>query len=202
MAISKVVYKSSPSATPVTWMDATSATAAASDITAPKTAMLADGVMTTGTGSSGASNWTLLTSKEYTRSTTDTSQVRIENLELTLSDYNDKNIMLWVHIRDKAGKRNGYFYGHDAIFLSYGLANNSTGNITTKPFVTYYTNSSGAYAGGSASYGVYARGLYYTSDNHYVEIYERYNSGYGTINGTYKVEVYKLTIPTGFLVFD
>lgn len=53
MAISKVVYKSSASATPVTWMDATPATAAAADITAPKTAMLADGVVTTGTGTGG-----------------------------------------------------------------------------------------------------------------------------------------------------
>ncbi len=51
MAISKVIYKSSANATPETWMDATTATAAAADITAPKTAMLADGVMTTGMGS-------------------------------------------------------------------------------------------------------------------------------------------------------
>ena len=53
MAISKVVYKESANATPVTWMDATSATASASDITAPKTAMLANGVLTTGTGGGG-----------------------------------------------------------------------------------------------------------------------------------------------------
>ena len=53
MAISKIIYKSSPSATPETWMDVTGATAAASDITAPKTAMLANGVVTTGTGNSG-----------------------------------------------------------------------------------------------------------------------------------------------------
>lgn len=53
MAISKVIYKSSASATPVTWMDATPATAAAADITSPKTAMLADGVITQGTGSGG-----------------------------------------------------------------------------------------------------------------------------------------------------
>lgn len=53
MAISKVIYKSSPNATPETWMDATTATAAAADITSPKTAMLADGVMTTGTGTGG-----------------------------------------------------------------------------------------------------------------------------------------------------
>lgn len=55
MAISKIVYKESPEAPPVTWMDATTATAAAADIMAPKTAMLADGVMTTGTGSGGGS---------------------------------------------------------------------------------------------------------------------------------------------------
>lgn len=53
MAVSKVVYKSSSSAQGVTWMDATSATAAASDIIAPKTAMLANGVVTEGTGSGG-----------------------------------------------------------------------------------------------------------------------------------------------------
>lgn len=53
MAISKVVYKSSASATPVTWIDATPATAAAADIISPKTAMLADGVVTQGSGSGG-----------------------------------------------------------------------------------------------------------------------------------------------------
>lgn len=50
MAISKITYKSSPSATPETWMDSTGATAEAADIVAPKTAMLADGVVTEGTG--------------------------------------------------------------------------------------------------------------------------------------------------------
>lgn len=53
MAISKIIYKESANATPEVWMDATSATAAAADITAPKTAMLANGVVTTGTGSGG-----------------------------------------------------------------------------------------------------------------------------------------------------
>lgn len=57
MAISKIVYKSSASATPVTWMDATSATATAADIISPKTAMLADGVVTEGTGTGGGGSW-------------------------------------------------------------------------------------------------------------------------------------------------
>lgn len=53
MAISKIIYKTSPQDAGTVWMDATPATATASDITAPKTAMLADGVLTTGTGSGG-----------------------------------------------------------------------------------------------------------------------------------------------------
>ena len=59
MAVSKVVYKESANATPVTWMDATSATASASNIISPYTAMLANGVVTTGTGTGGggASNF-------------------------------------------------------------------------------------------------------------------------------------------------
>lgn len=64
MAISKVVYKSSANATPEVWMDATTATAAAADITAPKTAMLADGVMTTGTGSGGGGGITPAPAKD------------------------------------------------------------------------------------------------------------------------------------------
>ena len=64
MAISKVIYKSSANATPETWMDATTATAAAADITSPKTAMLADGVMTTGTGSGGESREDLCEAKD------------------------------------------------------------------------------------------------------------------------------------------
>lgn len=47
MAISKIILNG------VTQMDATPATAGAADIMAPKTAMLADGVLTTGTGSGG-----------------------------------------------------------------------------------------------------------------------------------------------------
>ena len=47
MAISKITLNGT------TLMDATTATAAAGDITAPKTAMLADGVVTTGTGTGG-----------------------------------------------------------------------------------------------------------------------------------------------------
>lgn len=70
MAISKVIYKSSPLATPETWIDATPATAAAADIVAPKTAMLADGVLTTGTGSGGSGGASNLVKGTFTGTTT------------------------------------------------------------------------------------------------------------------------------------
>lgn len=53
MPISKIIYKSSDQATGEIWMDSTPATAAAADILAPKTALLANGVLTTGTGTGG-----------------------------------------------------------------------------------------------------------------------------------------------------
>lgn len=53
MPISKIIFKASAQATPETWMDSTPATAAAADILAPKTALLANGVLTTGTGTGG-----------------------------------------------------------------------------------------------------------------------------------------------------
>lgn len=53
MPISKIIYKASDQATGEIWMDSTPATAAAADILAPKTALLANGVLTTGTGTGG-----------------------------------------------------------------------------------------------------------------------------------------------------
>lgn len=61
MAISKITLNGT------TLMDATTATAAAADIIAPKTAMLANGVVTTGTGSGGGGGGgsTLIASGTY-----------------------------------------------------------------------------------------------------------------------------------------
>lgn len=153
--------------------------------------------------SSGGSNWTLLATTEYTVNTTNTSNQSVGNIQLTLSDYNDPQTVLWVHIRDKAGKRAGYIYGSDALFFHFALANGTTTSSTTRPGSLFYVNSSGNYAiNGSVGYGVYAYRLYYTSSSHYVQIYSRYNSSYGTINGTFKVDVYKLTMPSGMTLFE
>ena len=149
----------------------------------------------------GGSNWTLLASTDFTVNTTSTSNTSVGNITLNLSDYNDYQTILWVHIRDKAGKRTGYFYGSDTMFFHYNLANNSTGASSIRAVVLFNVNSTGSYSETATAYGVYAHRLYYTSSNHYVQIYSRYNSSYGTINGTFKVDVYKLTMPSGMTLF-
>lgn len=141
-------------------------------------------------------NWTLLASQEYTVNTTSTSATSIDNIELNQSDIIDPEIPIWVHIRDKAGKRNGYFYGNDYVFVNAVRANNATDAFTATMNALTYVNSSGNYVTYTgSSYGVYARYLQHTASNHYIQIYRRYNSNYGTINGTFKVDVYKLTKP-------
>ena len=84
MAVSKVVYKSSANATPVVWMDSTPATATAADIISPKTAMLANGVVTTGTGSGGASN---IVTGTFTASSTEQGSAKTITLPYTGSGY-------------------------------------------------------------------------------------------------------------------
>ena len=48
MAISKIIYKSSPSATPVTWMDVTTDTVTAATLVDGETATKNDGTKVTG----------------------------------------------------------------------------------------------------------------------------------------------------------
>ena len=141
--------------------DVTATTAAASDVASGKIFFAADGTQTIGTASGGGSgsSWEYLTSAEYSVSTTSTSNATVGDITLDLSKYNNKNLMLWVHIRDKAGKRDGYYYGSDTIFFSYQLANNSTNSLSVRPVMTFTVNSSGAYSGTVTSYGVYAYSL-------------------------------------------
>lgn len=153
-------------------------------------------------GGGGGSNWTLLATQEYTVSTTSTSNTSVGDITLTLGDYADPQTVLWVHIRDKAGKRAGYFYGSDTMFFHYQLANGNTNSLSTRPVMVFYGNDSNNYSGGATAYGVYPYRLYYTSTYHYLDIYSRYTASYGTIDGTFKVEVYKLTMPSGMTLFE
>ncbi len=154
------------------------------------------------TGTYEPSNWKKIATQDFTLNTTETTNTKLGDVTLTLSEYNNHEILVWVHIRDKAGKRAGYFYGTDTIFFPYLLANNDTSYVGTRPVMAFTYTSNNAYSGALQAYGIYGYRLYYTSSNHFVRLYYRYSSTYTlTINGTYQCDVYTLTLPTGMTLF-
>lgn len=190
MAISKIIYKTSPQDTGTVWMDATPATAAAADILAPKTAMLADGVMTTGTGSGGGGGGlTLLATDEVTVSTTSTSSTTIKSLNLLGITATDKLFLVFIY--DKAGPRNGYFYSSAVVFANMFAKNGISGATSSVGKIIYSLGSGGAWTTTANNYGVFANEYSYAGA---LNINARYGSSYGTIDGTYAIEVYQIDI--------
>ena len=199
MAYSKVIFNGN------TIMDATTATAAAADITAPKTAMLADGVMTTGTGSGGSgggSDYTLIASEEVEVDTTSTTATTL--VEIPTPEGQDMfDAMYYIRIRDKAGKRAGYYYGADTWIVNQMKANGTSSFFQMCPTILYAVNSSGKFVGGANSstgyatsggsaYGVYVSSILIGGS---IRIQAKYSSSLGTISGTFSIEVYKLKWP-------
>lgn len=135
------------------------------------------------------SSYTLLYSTEVSANTTSTSTSTL----VTLTDSFLSTDIIYVKIRDKAGKRSGYFYGTDTIFLPQATSQNNN-----KPGRNcYYLDSSGVLKNfvslqANTAYGVFANQL---GTNGQIPIAVRYNSSYGTINGTYSVKVYQLKYP-------
>lgn len=183
------------------FVDVTPTTATASDVASGKIFYTADGTQTTGTASGGGgSNWTHLGSTELTVNTTSTSAASAGTISCGTTAA-DKDAIIYVRIRDKEGKRAGYFAGSDAYFMNYNKANASTSAFAVPAVMCYRYTTSSAWAGTAGQYGVYG---YSISNAGVVTIRRRYNSNYSlTINSTYQVDVFKLTYPTGYpAVFD
>lgn len=142
----------------------------------------------------------LLGSKEYTDSYDSTTAASATTLALGSAAYTSSGI-IYVKIRDKAGKRNGYFYGTDVFMFNRYPAEGATttlsinGNGKAGISNTYRTESDGTFTTYSAynGYGEYAYSL---SSGGTLTIRHRYNATYTlTINGTYIVQAYLLTGP-------
>lgn len=149
------------------------------------------------TASETGSSWKLLGSTEITTSSTSTTATSVGTL--TIPEAWDANKIILVRVRDKAGKRAGYFYGSDSFFLNYQDASGGTSTITYAGRLIHRCTSSGAYSSyvgaTTTGYGVYG---YSISAAGVVNIYRRYNSNYSlTINGTYIVEVWALDYEPG-----
>lgn len=135
------------------------------------------------------SSYVKLAEQEFTVNTSNTSQVNVGTMNV--SGIYTKDQYIFVTIRDKAGKRNGYFFGTDNIYANGNAANGSTSSFSTAGRLVYLCDSSGNYVEQSAAYGVYS--TYITSAG-VLGIVSRYHSTYSlTINGTYVVTVWGLS---------
>ncbi len=150
-------------------------------------------------GGGGTSSWTLLASEDITANIDSTTQTTLTDISCGSSAWT-KTKIIYVRIRDKAGKRAGYFYGSDVFFINSNAANESTGNFTAggRIMLTYSTSSTWSLASGTG-YGVWAQVLRSSGS---IGIYAKYSSSSLTINGTYKCEVYALDYPDGVSPFD
>lgn len=149
-------------------------------------------------------NYTFLHSEDIDVTTTSTSAITVKNI--SNSAFVRQDAMILVRVRDKAGKRNGYFYESDVIFLPVASrsSNNNAGRklyrIDNSGNVIVYDITS---AGITGVYGVCARKITALNPTDTIEIVARYNSSNtGTIDGTYTVEVYALSFPDNVSPFD
>lgn len=157
-------------------------------------------------GGGGASSWTKVAETSYQVSTTSTSAETVATWETGHSEIWTSNKIVYIRIRDTAGKRSGYFYGTDAFYLNYiaknspdSSTNTSSGLIISSWSVSSSGNYAWRYGYNTTGYGVYPD-QFYTDGK--IRIRSRYNGTYSlTINGTYKVEVYLLDPAGGVPIF-
>lgn len=179
--------------------DASVTTAVSSDVASGKLFLASDGTVTTGTASGGGgSSYTLVTTQDIAINHSSTSSTSYGTISL---GYHTKDEILYVCIRDKAGKRAGYFYGSDNFIIDYMYGNGSASLQSFLPRAIYgcdgngklaNANSTSSFTSTTSSYGVIATSI---NKSGVIGITAKYNSAYGTINGTFRVEVYKLLWP-------
>lgn len=156
-------------------------------------------------GGGGDSAWTKVAETSYQVSTTSTSAITVATWATGHSELWTSDKIVYVRVRDTAGKRNGYFYGSDNFFINqYPKNGATTSSSTTAARYIHRYGTIGQYTafsiGASNGYGVYLRTVY--SDGQII-IGARYSSTYSnTIDGTYSVEVYLLDPPTGAPIFE
>lgn len=137
-------------------------------------------------GSGGGSSYKLLAKQEFTVNTESTSETNVGTISAGTVAY-DSSKLIYVRVRDKAGVRDGYFTEFGAWFPNPYQYKGSTVNLNTCGKLVI-----GKGTVGSSAYGVYPVSI---GTDGTVTIKAKYNSTYGTINGTYVVEVYALDWP-------
>lgn len=197
-----------------TFTDTTPTTASASDVSQGKYFFTASGVLTLGTNQGGSgsvtqdqdgfivlppdgsggggSSYTLLGTEEITVSTSSTSTITIDNSQMVLARESHTDKILYIQVRDKAGKRNGCFFGMDMYWKQPVGGSASNDYRQSEVFVT---NASGVVQIISTSqYGVFPKSPpTFSSGSVTITMAARcYSSYFSEIDGTYVVNVYDL----------
>lgn len=151
-------------------------------------------------GSSGSGGgWELIKSEERNIKYTNTSTRDI----VTISCGNDvwtKDDAILVHIRAKSGKRNGYFYGSDTLCINSNAANNVTDYFAYLAYVIFSVDDNGNFTAAQALYGITG---YRIASNGDITLRARYGASTSrTIDDTFVIDVYKLTLPNGKKFFE
>lgn len=133
----------------------------------------------------GVAKCKLLASEEFTVNTSSTSSIDVGAVAAGAAAYTSDKI-IYVRVRDKAGVRNGNFTESDSWFINPYPAKGQTYDANSA------TMSYGKGEIGTSKCGVYPSRI---DKNGKVFIVAKYSSTYGTINGTYVVEVYALEWP-------
>lgn len=143
-------------------------------------------------GGGGGAGITKIAEKEFTVSTTSTTEIEVGDVPLDEAYWTGEKIFL-VTVLDKAGKRAGYHYGTMSAFANYMPKNGSTSSLSTIPVYSVYVKDDSKYSGTGSPYGVYAK---YHKKASGINICAKYNgSSSKTIDGTFKVTVYQMDIP-------
>lgn len=179
----------------------------ANEVTGASDTTLSDAVHTlaSGYGGGGASSWTKVAETSYQVSTTSTSAAIVDIWATGHSEIWTSDKIVYVRIRDTAGKRAGYFYGVDAWVMNMYPKNLSIyAQSSYLVYQIWYVKSNGEYGYrygyNTTGYGVYPDTIY---NNGNIRVASRYSSVNSlTIDGTYKVEVYLLDPPTGAPIFE
>lgn len=141
-----------------------------------------------GGGGGGGDSFQLIYSDHLAITTTSTSaklEHTIDDVGVDIKNIQDK--ILYTHIYDRNGRKDGYFYGQEE--FSY---RKSSSEQTVDTYVRIRGNSGDIVVANGGPYGVYTS---FPSSGK-IWIYSKYNAANGgTTDGDYQVDIYLVDMP-------
>lgn len=156
-----------------------------------------DEVLVNVEGGGGSGDYTLIASTEVEVTSTTSTGTSVTSFHVP--NIHTADAIIYIRIRDKAGKRNGYFYGSDTFAVDVPMSRNSKSvlnyfgrvmyEINSNGVLTYNTNTVTSTSSGGT--GVYVNAITGSSED--VNIYKKNANTTGVqVNGVFTVEVYHL----------